>query len=437
MTLSTKNYQTDSHGWAEFLVSRSAAAPLKGNHNYPWVVIGAGVTGLACARKLAALHPDEEILLLDARLVAQGASGRNSGFAVAHTQFLDDFDEAQRLQYQCIDRINLAGLSLLREEVKQLDIDCQWVEQGYLNAAADVQSKRGYENYRNYLEKLEIAHTCLDKDEMHEQLGTTHYNSGINVHAGALLQPAMLVRGLADNLPENVTLAEQNPVLKVEQSSSPVLHLISATIRTDKLIIATNYEVAKLGRLASRMIGSTLSGSFTRVLIEQELASLGTLQQWGILSLHGGGATMRLTPDGRIMIRNTAEYHGGNLLANHKLESRKNIHRYAFEKRFPQLAHVPFEYSWSCVEGISANGTNFFGELDKNIYYAGGYNGSGVTRGTAFGHALAQYASGGQSALITDCLASPKATWLPPRPLLDIGAYFTVRKRFRGVGLDR
>ena len=431
------DFPTDSHGWSEFLPSRKNTSQLQGNQQYSWVVIGAGVTGLSCARELAFLHPDEEILLLDARLVSQGASGRNSGFAVAHTQFLDEFDEAQRAEYQRIDRINLAGLSLLREQVKQLGIDCQWEEQGYLNAAADVQSKRGYENYRIYLENLEIGHTCLNKDAMHECLGTTHYNNGIKVHAGALLQPALLVRGLADNLPKNVTLAEQNPVLKIDPALSPILHLNSAKIKTDKLIIATNYEVAKLGKLASRLIGSTLSGSFTRVLNEQELTDLGTMQQWGILSLHGGGATMRLTPDNRIMIRNTAEYHGGNLLNEKQLGAHKNIHRTGFERRFPQLAHVPFEYSWSCVEGISANGTNFFGELDKNIYYAGGYNGSGVTRGTAFGYALAQYASGGHSPLISDCLASPKAKWLPPRPLLDIGAYFTVRKRFRRVGLDR
>ncbi len=60
-----------------------------------------------------------------------------------------------------------------------------------------------------------------------------------------------------------------------------------------------------------------------------------------------------------------------------------------------------------------------------------------MSRGTAFGSALANFASGGQSALITDCLNSKKATWMPPRPFLDIGAAFTVRSRFKGVGLDR
>jgi glycine/D-amino acid oxidase-like deaminating enzyme len=125
------------------------------------------------------------------------------------------------------------------------------------------------------------------------------------------------------------------------------------------------------------------------------------------------------------------------LLGRQTLAQRQTIHRASFEKRFPQLAHVPFEYAWSGVEGISLNSTNFFAEQNNNIYLAGGYNGSGVSRGTAFGYALADYASGGQSILINDCLASAPARWIPPRPFLDIGAMLTVRSRFYGVGLDR
>jgi glycine/D-amino acid oxidase-like deaminating enzyme len=180
-----------------------------------------------------------------------------------------------------------------------------------------------------------------------------------------------------------------------------------------------------------------LSGSFTRVLNKLELCSLGSQIEWGVLSLHSGGATVRLTSDGRLCIRNTAEYRGSKLLSEDQLAQRQIIHRAAFDKRFPQLAQVPFEFSWSGVEGISRNGTNYFGQQSENIYLAGGYNGSGVSRGTAFGKAIAEYASGETSPAVSDCLASPPGAWIPPSPLRDIGAFFTVHSRFRGVGLDR
>jgi glycine/D-amino acid oxidase-like deaminating enzyme len=430
-------FATDPHGWAELLPNRPTRQPLSGSHRVPWVVVGAGVTGLACSRRLAELHQDQEILLLEARLVGQGASGRNSGFAVAVSEFPGGYDADQADNHRRINRINQAGLDLLRTQVSDHAIDCQWQENGFHHAAADQLSARECGNFLHYLEAMEIPHTPLGRSDMHARLGTGLYQSGVHVPQGALLQPATLVRGLADSLPENVTLAEQSPVLGIENGAPLVLRLADGEVRADNLVLATNYEAAKLGFLRGYLTGTTLSGSFTRTLNMSERASLGDLAEWGVLSLHPGGATVRLTADGRICLRNTAEFHGAALLSDRKLAQRQAIHRAGFEKRFPQLAHVPFEYAWSGVEGISRNGTNFFGRQRDNIYLAGGYNGSGVSRGTAFGMALAEYASGGQSPLIDDCLASAPGAWFPPRPFLDIGAFLTVRSRFKGVGLDR
>jgi len=209
-----------------------------------------------------------------------------------------------------------------------------------------------------------------------------------------------------------------------------------ATIMADNVIVTANFEAAKIGLGKRHILGSTLSGSFTRKLTKDELGSLGSLKQWGVLSLHRGGATVRLTQDGHLCVRNTAEYLAGLLMTDQMLAQRREIHRQAFENRFPQLRDVPFEYSWSGVEGVSRNFTNFFLNPEKGLYLAGGFNGSGVSRGTAFGTAMAEYASGGQSTLINDCLASPKAKWMPPRPMLDVAAWIALRQSFKGVGRD-
>ena len=435
--LSIKQFSTDHRGWAELLPDRKNPAQLSGKGRVPWAIIGAGLTGLACARHLAELHPNKEIMLLDARMVGEGASGRNSGFTVGVSHFIGPYNPQQKTYYARINRINQIGVALLAQQVKTHSLDCQWDDTGFHHGAADTQSLNEYGNFIGYLDAMEVAHTSLDAAAMEQRFGTRLYQSGVHVHEGALVQPAALVRGLADTLPQNVRLIEQCPVLKIEAGTPIKLHTPQGEISTDQLIMATNYEAGKLGFLSRRLIGSTLSGSFTRQLTPQELASLGEYKQWGIISLHSGGATVRLTADGRICLRNTAEYHGGKLLCEKRLMERQVIHRASFEKRFPQLAHVPFQYAWSGVEGISRNSTNFFGEQTKNVYLAGGYNGSGVSKGSAFGFALAEYASGGQSELINDCLASAPAAWIPPRPILDIGAALTVGARFRGVGLDR
>ncbi len=433
----TLSFNTDENGWNALLPQRkkSVAKPLP--QRVKWTVVGAGLTGLACALRLATMHPNDKILLLDAREIGQGASGRNSGYAVAVSHFSGTYDDKKKHNFQRINRINQAGLDILRAQIQQYKIDCQWDENGFYHTAADTVSMREHAYFLHYLDALEVPHTALNQDQLQARLGTPLYKRGVHIPQGALLQPAALVRGLALSLPPNVHLAENTAVLKIESGTPNILHLAEQSLKTDKLILAVNYEAGKLGFLRRRILGSTLSGSVTRVLTDPEMDSLGSLKQWGALSLHSGGATMRLTQDRRLCLRNTAEYHGGKLLNRAELEHRKSVHRAAFDKRFAALAHVPFEYSWSGVEGISRNGTNFFGQQSSNIYLAGGFNGSGVSRGTAFGTALAEYASGHSSPLIDDCLASAPASYMPPRPFLDIGALFTVRNRFRGVGLDR
>jgi glycine/D-amino acid oxidase-like deaminating enzyme len=437
MILQKYQYTTDRHGWTELLPAREHTPPLRGEHRVAWAVIGAGLTGLACARRLAELHPQQEIILLDARCVGQGASGRNSGFVVATSQFNGGFDPNRLEDYRRVNRINLAGLDLLDEQVATNAIDCQWRREGFIHTAVDSVALREYDYFRRYLEALGADHELLDEDRLQRLLGSRLYRAGLRIADGALVQPAALVRGLADCLPANVRLHEHSPVLEIVGGERPQLRLAEAGVSCDRVIVATNYEAPALGLLRRYIVGSTLAGSFTRVLSEPERESLGSLREWGAISLHSGGATVRLTGDGRIKIRNSAEYRGSRLLSDAELAARQAIHRAGFEKRFPQLAQVPFEYAWSGVEGITRNGTNFFGRQRAGVYLAGGYNGSGVSRGTAFGNAIADYASGQTSRLVSDCLASPPGAWMPPRPLLDIGAFFKVRSRFRGVGLDR
>ncbi len=437
MPLTRKDFTTDQHGWGELLPVRPVRPNLTGNHQVAWVVIGAGFTGLACARRLGELHKDDEILLVDARQIAQGASGRNAGFAIVASQFPGAYQVENMPEYKRLNRINQAGVELLAGQIRQHDISCDWDENGFHYGAADKLAMAECEHFSRYLEIMEIPHTRLDQQALFERLGTQVYKTGVHVPVGALVQPAALVYGLADSLPDNVTLYENAPVLKIHHGSPLVLEFDQASIRADNVVIATNYEAGKIGYLSRYLTTGTLAGSFTRVLTDDEMVNLGSLKQWGVLSLHGGGATVRLTPDKRVVVRNTVEYNGDALLSEKQLAERRTVHRESFERRFPQLAHVPFEYSWSGVEGISRNGTNFFGRQRDNVFLAGGYNGSGVSKGTAFGAALAEYASGGQSQLITDCLASGPATWLPPRPLLDIGAAYKIASRMRGVGLDR
>jgi len=60
-----------------------------------------------------------------------------------------------------------------------------------------------------------------------------------------------------------------------------------------------------------------------------------------------------------------------------------------------------------------------------------------LLRGQLLELAIAELASGNDLELVSDCLGIEEAKWLPPRPLLDLGAWYITKQRFSGVGKDR
>ena len=179
-----------------------------------------------------------------------------------------------------------------------------------------------------------------------------------------------------------------------------------------------------------------MTASLTHPLTKEEQTLLGDVQDWGILSLHGMGATIRYTADHRILIRNTAAYNAVTPLRSSQMLAAQQTHLLCLRQRFPMLEELNFEHSWQGVLCISRNSSSLFGKLADNIYVSGCYNASGISRGSAMGLALADYALGDNNQLLSDALAYPAPTWMPPRPILDIAMKAEIMRRKYGTGPD-
>ena len=74
-----------SCSWINQLSVRANTRVVSKNEDCDWLIIGAGYTGLSAARKLNQLNAGKRIILVDAQLAGEGASGRNSGYLVDTT----------------------------------------------------------------------------------------------------------------------------------------------------------------------------------------------------------------------------------------------------------------------------------------------------------------------------------------------------------------
>lgn len=74
---------TDSpSGWNALLPKREAMAALSAAETANWLIIGGGFAGLAAARRLAEQTLQARIAVLEAHVIGENASGKNSGFAI-------------------------------------------------------------------------------------------------------------------------------------------------------------------------------------------------------------------------------------------------------------------------------------------------------------------------------------------------------------------
>lgn len=418
-------------GWIAQTGPEPARNSLKGTVKADWLIIGAGITGLSAAHTLAEMHPQASIVIVDRLRAAQGASARNSGFVVSHEHpaTAELLGNQGFTGYEVDTSISRAASDEVRQRIKRHGIECDFRDQGYFFAVSDAAKLTDVDAKLATLHAVDASAQFLEGDQLKQRLGTAHYQAGLWCGGGnALLQPAKYVKGLLDALPESVTLFENTDITHLERLSEGRVRMVSSAggIEAKKVLVCLNAFIPRAGIDDSATFAMELSASLTRPLSDAEFAGIGSVEPWGVLSTRPLGATVRLTPDRRVMIRNTAEYRTRDLSPSELLHRRKR-HALGLQRRFPFLSERDIQYTWTGHLSASRSGQPYFGEAQENVFAVAGCNGSGVARGTLWGRLLAELASGRRSSLLESVTSRAQPGWLPPRPLLDIGAALRMR----------
>ena len=408
--------------WVNDLSSRLNIQSLSSDLKCEWVIIGAGYTGLSAARKLGQLYPNQKIFLVDAQLAGEGASSRNSGYLV-DTTLNDGFTSNKELEnYKKKADIYKLGIEAVRKFIKEYQVDCDWNECGKYFASSKIIDKKNLENFSDTLSKLGFKHDLLFNKDLVKRLGTNFYNIALYTKGGILLHPGKLVRAMIDTLPENVNLFENSPLLNWKKIDDKIYcNFKNGSLQTKKIIFATNGFLKSLGIKKNYNFPITLTASMTRPLTDEEFKFNGEPKEWGVLPVRPMGATVRMTKDRRILIRNTAEYHEPYMMSRSDLKKRSKKQIIGIKKRFPNLPDNIIQSTWSGIVSRTRNSSQIFEKIEKNIFVAGCYNGSGIGVGTLFGEQIAIKASEGNTKEIEIIETRDKPTWLPSGPLLALG----------------
>jgi glycine/D-amino acid oxidase-like deaminating enzyme len=414
-----------TNGWSALLPGRTPHPALEGDKHFDWVVVGAGFAGLAAARQLAAREPRATIALVEAGVVGENASGRNSGFAIDLPHAPSTSAASTERGRQAI-RVGRFALDELDRLVRDHGIACDWARRGRYHAAvSDAVTSKVLNTYAGNLQTWDEPFEWLDRTALSERLGTRYYGAAIYTPGTVLMNPAALVRGLADSLPPQVTLFENSPVTEVEfDGTAPFVRTPHGCIRFGKMVLAVNAFSQSFGVYRQRQVPVLLFASLSKPLTAEQQAQLGSDPNWGITPAHGvAGSTLRLTADKRLLIRHGFEYSPTLRTDEERRDKARADHERLLRRRFPALRGLELEHFWMGWLAVSQNHAPAFGKVNENVFAASCCNGSGIVRHTAAGMLIADYALSHDNPLIADFLSQGTASYIPPRPLRDVGVH--------------
>ena len=418
--------------WAALLPPRQPSLPLSGPKDCAVAVVGAGLVGLAAARRLTELCPGDRIVVLDAGSVGEGAAGRNSGYTI-DAPLPHSMTAKTTLGDAAATQLTLArgAHAWLDRIVREKGIKCGWRRTGRFYAAATDNGLRALDGLVRQLESYGELTTRLSQGELQEQLGTAYYLRAVFNPSCTLVQPMALIRGLADTLPDGVELFENSRVVDwTSRNGRHELHTADGIVTARRVIWATHTDIGDFSRLGGRYMTLFTYAGVTPELSDEELGS-GALDEWGVLPALRAGSTVRRIPGGRILIRSLSSY--GRVLS--AMEIRQGLQP-LLAARFPQAGVRPLQYVWGGSVSITRHADPYLGEIRPGAYAFTGCNGSGIIKGSAYGRLLAELASDHRSEELEIALREPMAGWIPPEPLRRMAVSYTLSRSARVAGCE-
>ncbi len=352
-------------------------------------VIGGGLAGINSA--LALLNNDRRpVALLEANQIGWGASGRNGGFVSSgYALGIKDIIKKTNLEHaKLLHGLTTSALGLIKQRIKDHNIDCGPVVQGNLTASLWDNSKKIQDNIdflnKNFDENL----IYWDKEKVRKHYKTTAYHCGVFDDSAFHLHPLNLTLGLAGAvIDKGGYIFDNSPALDIKkQHGKIIIKCNGGRIIADNVIIACSGYIENL---YPKICRATLPIT-TYVMVTEPLGKGGlseiTDKNYSVIDQRISCDYYRPLPDGSTRI-----IWGGRITAfPAKPENIANIMRQNMLRIYPQLSHIKIDYSWSGIMGYAAHKMPLICQLDENIWVNTCFGGHGLATTTVGGEVIAK-----------------------------------------------
>ncbi len=415
--------------WTSETLDYQPMPMLRENTSADLVIIGGGFTGVSTAYHFSQRYPEKRVVLLEARTLANGASGRNGGLMLNWLAMSGDYgDELTARIY----KMTAEGIQTIRDIITRHNLAVNQRFDGTITMYTDAERAESAHAEVEYRRSLGIPEEYFDSSELKRRLNVQHgYGAVYDPNTGQI-NGAQLVRGLRPVLLERgVEIFEGTPVIKIEEGSTITVKTPLAEVKTKAIVLATNGYTSKLGYFRDALFPLHSHVFATAPLTPEQREQFGWNRLAGFSDDLDRISYASLTPDHRMVFGGGSNQSYAYLFNNRTAYpgSPGSAPR-AFVKMQETLANylpnsraVPITHRWTGTLGITLDRHALMGVRGEhqNVYYAIGYCGHGVTLGNVAGQ------------ILTDIYARDDERWrgmpfyrtqyhaLPPEPFRWIG----------------
>jgi gamma-glutamylputrescine oxidase len=357
-------------------------------------VIGGGVGGLSCARRLA--EHGLRTLLLEGRTVASGASGRNGGFLLAGAAAFH-VDARQKYGPAAARRLYARTLAA-QEEFYALAADLGAGEAvrrvGCLRLAASEEEAIHVLRHADALREDGFPAEVVEGDDLPRTLRGVGRVACLTDHDGSL-QPARWIRTLAHateragaRICEGTTVGGPVPA----PGEAP-LRTSGGTVRATHVVVAADGALPQLvpeygDRIASRRLHMVATAPLREHVLDPVVYS-----RWGY-------EYFQQRPEGQLLVGGFGDVDGASSYTTVEEGDPRiwdRLARYVHEDLGQPEAEIT--HRWVGIVGYGGDGRPYVGPVPgrEGLHVLGGYSGTGNLVGYVAGNAVADRIATGHS----------------------------------------
>ena len=390
-------------------------------------IIGAGYTGLWTAYYLKSANPALNIQIIEKEFAGFGASGRNGGwmtggFAWNHDRYLRSSSEAG--VRAMVSAMNGTVNEVIRVAAAH-GIDADILRTDELMVATNpAQMARMHAEVRHRQQWGEADRvSAIPADQARARVNIPGVLGGMIVSGVARIQPAKLVRGLAEAVERmGVRIAEGTTVTAINPGHVVTDH---GTVRAPIILRCTEGFTATLPGVRRQWLPLNSSQIVTEPLPQHVWDQIGWQGHEILGDFNNAYCYCQRTREGRIAVgARGLPYKYGSAIDTNGIPDPATICNLTgiLHRHFPATIPHKIDHAWCGVLAVPRDWCATVG-LDPatGIGWAGGYVGVGVSTSNLAGRTLADLAMGRQTALTALPWVNRQVRNWEPEPLRWLG----------------